>query len=308
VYVDRFNIGLQDFNYEVRLNGRDFYFFNIINHGDHINSNNYFSILNIYDSIRQLDKSIKDLVISTIEKGLSETTYVIYENTRFEMRMFNLQSFPDNVNILVDEVNILLTKTMYLLALIQEKSRSLFERKEKNHKYSNGLLNLLIVLLRNTSNHPILQSKGWSYNTELLKYEFKYPDMDAVIVEVNRENRDICSSYLESIIRMNSKDEISASISDLSKRINEECFHRINYQNPTKHDFKYREVIDVIQSKVKKGLYDIDEEDDDLSECYSKEFHNISGNSYIYIVLSKPSIQKYYLTDQEKGDILQIGI
>lgn len=177
------------FEFGAEATEREIYFY-VIENG----SNAYFSIVEIYEllqdiMIREGEDFVIDLLkeqiqieIQVAKKSESDNKEKILNQEKFlyrgvEYYIKRTVEIEDKNNGQVQpwdsSANISYRQFFTLLNLIQEKSNTLFSRGKNNAQYKNGLIRLLIVLLINNDDIPILLQKGWKYDDENEKYTYQ---------------------------------------------------------------------------------------------------------------------------------------
>lgn len=177
------------FEFGAEATEREIYFY-VIEDG----ANAYFSIVEIYKLLQDIMiREGEDFVIDLLKEQIQIEIEVVKnsENDNKE-KTLNQERFlyrgveyyikrtveiNDKRNGQVkpwdSSVKISYRQFFTLLNLIQEKSNALFSRGKNNDQYKNGLIRLLIVLLINNHDIPILLQKGWKYDDENEKYTYQ---------------------------------------------------------------------------------------------------------------------------------------
>lgn len=177
------------FEFGAEATEREIYFY-VIEDG----ANAYFSIVEIYELLQDIMiREGEDFVIDLLKEQIQIEIEVVKnsENDNKE-KTLNQERFlyrgveyyikrtveiNDKRNGQVkpwdSSVKISYRQFFTLLNLIQEKSNALFSRGKNNDQYKNGLIRLLIVLLINNHDIPILLQKGWKYDDENEKYTYQ---------------------------------------------------------------------------------------------------------------------------------------
>ena len=177
------------FEFGAEATEREIYFY-VIEDG----ANAYFSIVEIYELLQDIMiREGEDFVIDLLKEQIQIEIEVVKnsENDNKE-KTLNQERFlyrgveyyikrtveiNDKRNGQVkpwdSSVKISYRQFFTLLNLIQEKSNALFSRGKNNDQYKNVLIRLLIVLLINNHDIPILLQKGWKYDDENEKYTYQ---------------------------------------------------------------------------------------------------------------------------------------
>lgn len=157
------------YKFEVRVNFNEVRFF-IIKKGSSI----YLSMYQLYELFyQQMFKSNKDDILFHLNQLLTPQQKNIFIYKGIEYKLTEIENFNSNqiVEIPNSGLNITLTELFYLLVLIQEKSNYFCNLSKTNKKYSNGLIRLLIALLKTEKDNKLLMQLGWFKNKDDNKFE-----------------------------------------------------------------------------------------------------------------------------------------
>lgn len=162
----KYNIGVQVDGYEV--------YFYIIDDG----ANYYLSIYDIYKVLHQIAISNDDdFVIKSLKKQLSRRTKhkdtFSYKGVNYELSPIILPPTNGLVMLPGASKEIDYEHLFVLLSLIQEKSNAFFRRSKKStdKKYKNGIIRLLIVLLSQQHDIPLLNELGWFWASDCFVFD-----------------------------------------------------------------------------------------------------------------------------------------
>lgn len=155
----------------IRVSDKEPYFI-YIHQGANIN----FSIVDIYKILNASHKSILTIVDDLKNQLLSsdKSTEFLYGNHEYKM----IEPIEVNeaavLSVPKSNIEVPYKQIITLLALIQSKSNSFYRNSsDANRKYVDGILRLLICLLSIKTNHPVLNDRGWIWNSNLEEFELR---------------------------------------------------------------------------------------------------------------------------------------
>lgn len=316
IYTNTFCIEYRDnnYNFEVRLNQREIYFYDSEYHEDPLlYENSYYSMLDIYNALNSLKTLRRKKMIDLLKKGLSKKVIIKYEGQKFEHITFNFDEISSEYCLDINDKKISVFKLLLLLSLIQAKSNSFFD---KTPDYKNGLLHLLIALLTKKE-HPVLTSKGWYYNKNQNCFHLKKYTI-ALYVEINDRNMSDVLTLRKDIKSLTVKSAIEKFIEFYNSQTNStytiDSIRESEVQNSIKRTINANTKLLTVLNREKNGLSDfdlddIDESDDttDYKSIINLKCKQIYGKKYVWITL-QTSKYEYYLTKREMEDIINLGI
>ncbi len=168
----------------VQANQREVYFF--IND---CGANIYLSIVDIYELLKKICDAgddeivfdalerIKETKITQIKNATKEVQWenrgsFSYRGVEYFLKLVNFPKREATVRMETSDIEINYCTVFELVNLIQEKSNAFFMRGVKKHtKYVNGMVRLMLCLLKKGENIEKLERKGWKYNYNKRKFE-----------------------------------------------------------------------------------------------------------------------------------------
>lgn len=314
-FVDKFTIVYEDISYyfDVRLNNAEFFFYCSIQDDDeYIYANSFFSIKDIYDALFNLVDSCPKLIsILNDEYKSKQIAEIKYGNESFKIRVLNLKLIKTDDTMTISDRTVSTRQVLLLLSLIQEKSNALFI---KNKKYQNGIFRLIYILLCFKKDHEILTNKGWIIE-ENGKYNFTDKNISAVIFQVDSNNEHDAMQFLDNLKTISDKAEAITKFIELYNKYNNPNIK----ETQLKDDIYIKKLSDeidnnsslkrkLISSDLKKGIFQLGEEDDFHELSFTSEILKSSGKKYVLMILKRSLGFEYYLTKHEKEAIIKLGI
>ena len=313
-FVDKFTIVYDNMEYyfDVRLNNAEFFFYCSIQDDDYIYVNSFFSIKDIYESLFALVDSYPQIIsVLNNEYKKKEIAEIKYGNELFKIRVLNLKSINIKDNLIISNRIVSIRQVLLLLSLIQEKSNALFI---KNKQYQNGIFRLIYVLLCFKKNHEILLSKGWNIESDG-KYGFTDKNISAIILQVDSNNESDVKVFLDQLKHITDKTEAVKNFIELYNKYNYPSISESQLRN---EDFikKLSDDIDsnsslkrkLISSDLKKGVFQLDENDDFHDLSFTNDILKSSGKKFAVMIVKRSLGYEYYLTKKEKEIIIESGI
>lgn len=155
----------------VQVSKQDYYFY-LIEDGE----NAYFSIREIYDLLNRMSSvEGKDYVSVLLMNQMAETDKesFIYEDIEYEVRKSIAPDRSGEIEVFDGSKKVSYEMLFTLINIIQEKSSAMFLKSHGNEKYVDGIIRLLIVLVKCSNDYDKLKEKGWFWNEDLGQYYYK---------------------------------------------------------------------------------------------------------------------------------------
>ncbi len=164
IQIDGFSIGVQ-------VSSQDYYFYLIED-----SQNAYFSVRELYNLLFKMSiKEGKSYVLEMLEKQIQneEECALTYENIDYSIKKTVIPKKSDVITVEDGSSSVGYQQLFVLLNLVQQKSNTMFESSPGNENYKNGILRLLMTLIEAEEDHDILQSKGWFFDNDEDKFDYK---------------------------------------------------------------------------------------------------------------------------------------
>lgn len=166
--------------FEVRVSFRDVRFYIIKNDSCiYLSINEIYNLL--YDMNLNSDEDITDKLVA-FYSNKEEYEFIYSENA---YKFPKSPSFEDKykVQIPYSDLYISYTELFILIFLIQEKSNYYWSISDKEVTYINGIIYLMITLLKSNQENNFLKKLGWNYSSDDNKFKdnvLSYPDKNEV--------------------------------------------------------------------------------------------------------------------------------
>ncbi|MDH8677417.1 hypothetical protein QE109_04620 [Fusibacter bizertensis] len=157
------------FNFQVRVDFKEVRFYLLGNEDSTVEIMGYlyFSIYEIYRMLKiiSLVEGV-DFVVDILNSYLKSTTYLEfqYDDERYKFKMPNITDVNGEIELSDATLSITYKELYLLISLIQEKSNYLFSKSEDGELYQDGIVRLMIALLKQNEDNDILKNIGWNYN------------------------------------------------------------------------------------------------------------------------------------------------
>lgn len=154
------------FTFEVRVDFNEVRFY-IIKYGSCL----YLSIYDIYMLLNDIYINSDIDIIEELSKVYDNATdKFIYNSCEYKFPKSSKIESQYQINIPYSNLTISYNELLVLIFLIQEKSNYLCSISDEMNIYKNGLVNLLITLLKCRKDNTFLKELGWHYSPDKNKY------------------------------------------------------------------------------------------------------------------------------------------
>lgn len=252
----------------------------------------YYSIEEIYSVLNS--KKNNTIVAKILNTRRNKKEKILFDGSEYYFNFFKLDNYLKKLDN--DCIHLLL-----LLCLIQEKSNFYFGDKSQ---YCEGIVRLINVLLVKNKNHQILLEKGWIYdNNNFLLENPNY--VNAIILKFDSKNKKMRITFKELLNKVNNKDDLIKLFFETFQNMNK---IKLSFDDCMKKEL-FKKNLDTLKENDKKlysSIIKLSDCEKNYEKSYTKEKPIYLGVNIHYILrINSPAKNKYYLTYQEKKDIMK---
>lgn len=235
--------------------------------------------------------------IEIIKKILNQKRNINHQ-LKYDGVSFNFSFY--NLNKYIKKISKETIQLIILISLIQDKSNIYFG---KNKEYHEGIIRLIYVLLCRKESHELLSIKGWTFLNN--KFYLNNPNqIDCIIIKFDSINNQWIEDFKGKIKQINDKFKLIELFYKLYSDLNN---LKLSYEESLKNNIFKVDLIELKNKyrKIYNSLIKLNDVDVNYENSFTKDPVYIGSNIHFLLRINSYEKNKYYLTNEEKKDIME---